>query len=56
MKFNVKLCRNEFYVCERFRCIPLTIFKKPTISDKIVSFLKFVGKKQQLVWKRLEYF
>ena len=30
----------------------LTIFKKPTISGKIVSFLKIVGEIQQLVQKR----
>ena len=29
-----------------------TIFKKPTISEKIVGFLKIVGEMQQLVRKR----
>ena len=41
--------------CEHFStscCISPTIFKKPAISGKIVGFLKFVDKIQQLVWKR----
>ena len=41
--------------CERFRtccCILPTIFKKPTIFAKIVSFLEIVDEKQQLVRKR----
>ena len=29
-----------------------TIFKEPTISGKIVGFLKILGEIQQLVWKR----
>ena len=32
--------------------ISLTNFKKPTILRENVGFLKFVGKIQQLVWKR----
>ena len=32
--------------------ISRTIFKKPTISGKIVGFLKFVGELKQLVRKR----
>ena len=41
--------------CEGFRtsyCSSSTNFKKPKISGKIVGFLKFVGEKQELVWKR----
>ena len=41
--------------CERFCtrcCIWPTIVKKPTISGKIVGFLKFVREIQQLVQKR----
>ena len=45
----------KFIFCERFHascCILPTIFKKPTISGKIVGFLKIVSKIQQLVQKR----
>ena len=43
------------HFCKCFQtsyCIWPTNFKKPTISRKIVSFLKFVYEIQQLVWKR----
>ena len=46
---------SQLFFCEIFHsscCILPTNFKKPTILLEIVSFLKIVGERRQLVRKR----
>ena len=53
VKCNTKLCFNYSSVNVSVLAVVFRqqIFKNPTISGKVVSFLKFVGKIQQVVWK-----